>query len=258
MKVHGNPATWGRFEHDFPNIAVLEGPGGVGKFTGATDVAFRKTGVESIVRFQNVTVKDVRELTTWFRYQSDSPKVAILEPGPAHPNVFVMLNSLLETLADRCHVWIIGSYRHRIPKGLHDRAFHYYFDLLQDSEMRAFLDEQDTLTIDKDYVVSLGSVDRAMAMNSALQYKPAVANWIKAVEESNRDLLVVSSRAWGASHTALLVAELEAQLEGETLLHGTQFRRVRQASLLKALTLLHDGRVPETVAVGVGLRLMPN
>lgn len=257
VTVHGNAEQWARFERDFPSVAVLDGPRGVGKFKGATDVAYRQTGIESIVRFQNTTVKDVRELFTWFRYQSDSPKVAILEPGAAHSNVFVMLNTLLEELPPYGHVWLINSFQHRIPKGILDRAYRYSFGLLSEAEMRSFLAEEETLTLDTDYVVTLGSVDRAMEMNTALQHKPAVANWIKAVEESNRDLLMIASRAWEQRHTTLLIAELEAQLAGTTVLEGTIFRRVGKDKVLNAITLLHDGRDPLLSAMGTGFAMMP-
>lgn len=257
MTVHGNTEQWERFARDFPQIAVLDGPRGVGKFTGASDVAYERAGVESIVRFQNTTVKDVRELLTWFKYQSDSPKIAILEPGDAHSNVFVMLNTLLDNLPEHAHVWIVDSYEHRVPKGIRDRAFHYHFNLLTPREMAAFLAEAETVTLDPDYVASLGSVDRVTEMNAALTLKPGVANWIKAVEESNRDLLLIATKQWDSRNTTLLKAELEAQLLGNTIVQGVMFRRVNRGKIVKALTLLQDGRDPLLSAIGTGLAMMP-
>lgn len=256
VSVHGNADKWAQFERDRPSVAILDGPAGVGKFTGATDVAYNLTGIESILRFQNTTVKDVRELSVWFKYQSDMPKIAILEPGACHPNVWVMLKTLIDRLPENAHLWIVDSYTHRAPKGIRDRAFYYHFDLLTAAEMGTFLAEADTITLDHDYVTTLGSVDRVMEMNTALQHKPAVANWIKAVEESNRDLLLIASRAWESQHTTLLMAELEAQLEGTTVVEGTIFRRVPKERLRTALTLLQDGRDPGVTALGTAFSMM--
>ncbi len=94
-------------------------------------------------------------------------------------------------------------------------------------------------------------------MNTALALKPAVANWIKAVEESNRDLLLIAARVWDDRHTLLLCAELEAQLVGSSIVEGTKFRRVNRDKVLNALTLLQDGKDPLLSAMGTGLAMMP-
>lgn len=258
MTVHGNAAAWDDFERDLPETALLLGPGGVGKFTGAAGVAQRNAGVEDIVLYQNVTVGDMKELVEWLRFRSDGPKIAVLEPGGCHANVHAMLKTVLETLPPRTHVWVVDSYRHPVPPGIRDRTFHYQFGLLSEGEMSDFFAEAETMTLDRDYVVTLGSVDHALEMNAALQWKPAVANWIKAVEESNYDLLQTAAAAWGVHHTNLLVAELEAQLVGRSIVHGTVFRRVGKDRVLRALTRLQDGTDHGLSALTTGMLLMPS
>lgn len=257
MSIHGNTCQWDQLERDFPEVAILQGPRGVGKFTGAAGLAGKLAGVEACLLMQNVTVQDVRELIQWFRYSSDSHKIAVLEPGKCHPNVLSLLKDLLERLPPRAHVWLVDSYVNPLPRGILGRGFLYEFDLLGETEMRAFLQEAETITLDTDYVVTLGSADLVMEMNQALQLKPAVANWIRSVEESNRDLLLTCSGGWGARHTSLLCAEIEAQLGGGSLIQGLRFRRVSRDKQLRGLTLLHDGSDAQLSAIGIGLLMMP-
>jgi hypothetical protein len=122
--------------------------------------------------------------------------------------------------------------------------------------MIQFLSEEGTSTLDPEYVKSLGSVDRVMQMNRALVMKPAVASWIRSVDERSRGQLLDAVQAWEQRHTDLLIAELSAQLEGSTIVQGIQLGRISRARLLSALSILNDGKNAPLTAVSVGLSLM--
>lgn len=248
---------WSALERDLPEAALLEGPKGVGKFTGAMLLAEKHAGYEEMSAHQGVTVQDVRDLVEWFGYRASSRRIAVLEPGPCHPNVWGLLKTLLESLPPRSHVWLVGSYEYPVPSGIRDRCFTYQLGLLTPDEMQGFLEEAETATVDPEYTEALGSADTVLEMNRALSVKPAVANWVRAVEDCNRAELYNSTRAWEPRHTQLLIAEISEQLQGASLLGGVQFRRVRRDKLLTALTLLHDGKDAAITALGTGLSMMP-
>ena len=122
--------------------------------------------------------------------------------------------------------------------------------------MKAFFEEAQTIAQDEDYLTSLGSVDKALAMNRALNVTPAVASWCRAVEESNRKLLLTACHTWEQRHTDLLMAEIEKQLGNKTIVEGVRFSRVERDNLVKALSLLADSKNPALSAIAVGLSLM--
>lgn len=255
-KVYGNEGAWAKFEKARPKTALLEGPRGVGKFTGATVFAEKIASPEAIMRFQNVTVQDVREVVQWASFKSGAPRVAILEPGPCHPNVWAILKGLLEQEAQGLHIWIVGSYENPTPPGIKDRCDLFYFQMLTSQEMAAFLSDAGTMTLEPEYVTSLGNADQVFLMNRALAMKPAVANWIRAVEEGNRSELIRTTRVWEQRHTDLLIAEIASQLEGSSIVEGVTFQRVSREKLLLGLTLLHDGTSPLVTAIGTALAMM--
>ena len=97
----------------------------------------------------------------------------------------------------------------------------------------------------QEYLLRLGSVDDALRMNRALNVKPAVASWIRAVEESNRKLLLTATHTWEQRHSDLLSAEIEKQLGNKSIVEGTRFKRVepdRHAGPLEPAKTRAQGR----------------
>lgn len=248
---------WLRLEADKPAVALLEGPQGVGKFLGATQVAARLTVPDNIVGYQNMSAQDARAVGEWLSWRSDAPKVAVLEPGNCHQSVWTILKCLLEDVPKGHHVWVVSSSQHRAPESIQGLAYRYRFSLLSSAEMAQCFKDAGTLAQDPEYLMSLGSVDRALSMNRSLNVKPAVASWIEAVEQSNRGLLMTAAKTWEQRHTDLLIAEIEKQLGKKSLVEGAKFSRVERQRLLRAITFLTDCPNPFIGAVTAGLSLMP-
>lgn len=250
--VYGNEHVWKLFEIDKPLAAILSGPSGVGKWTGASLAAEALTIPEGIVRYKDVSVKDMHELAEWLQYRSSFKKVAIVEPGDCHKNVWPILKCLIEDTEH--HVWLVGQ---DFPSSIRDLCSEYRLSLLSREELKKFFRKIELISVDEEYLFSLGSVEKALAMHKALNVKAAVANWIRAVEESNRDLLLTATQTWEPRHTELLVAELQKQLVGKTVIEAIQLQRVSRDKILNALTLFGAPEANLVTALGIGLSLMP-
>ncbi len=239
-----------------PQLAVLSGPQGVGKFYGASLLAEKHAPSTNVLLCQHMTAEDARFLVEWTSWLSSSPKIAVLEPGDCYEGVWTTIKNVMESLPDGHHVWVSGCGKHPVPPAVRSLSFQYSFSLLNENDLRQCFSDAGVITQDEEYLATLGSMDEAMRMNSALCVNPSVSSWIEAVEQKHRGLLLTATQGWGSRNTTMLAAEIEKQLGHKSIIDGTRFRRVDRDRLLKALTYLHDTPDPYLGAVAAGLILM--
>lgn len=254
--VRGNAPVWARLTDEFPRVAVLQGPAGVGKFYGASRIAATRSPEQNMLLAQGMSAEDARSLIEWTGWKSASPKVAVLEPGDCYSGVWTIIKNVVEELPAGHHVWVCGSHKHPVPNAVAGLGFRYDLTLLSKQEMAECFMDVGAIPQDEPYLTSLGSIDTAMEMNKALNVAAAVASWFESVGSSHRGLLMTAARNWEQRHTDLLVAEIEKQLVNKTLIEAERIRGIDTQQLLRTITYLHNAPTPYIGAVTAGLTLM--
>lgn len=85
----------------------------------------------------------------------------------------------------------------------------------------------------------------------------SVGSWLISVDTRNREQLLKSCQEWSKGHTALLVAEINEQLIGESLLKLNLEKRLSNPNkLMAALFMLNEYLNVPTAHIYTGLRLM--
>ncbi len=83
----------------------------------------------------------------------------------------------------------------------------------------------------------------------------AVGSWLISLDNKDREQLLKSCRGWSSSHTALLLAELDSRLCGETLLQ-LDLKRLNNNKIMAAIFILNKYKDSPTAPVYAGMRLL--
>jgi hypothetical protein len=112
------------------------------------------------------------------------------------------------------------------------------------------------MPFDRDFFLTFGSIDKALAVNRGMAVAPAVLTWVRAIERNSRAHLLTAVENWEQRHTDLLVEELTLRAEGATKLGMESVKRLPKERALIACTLLLRGKDPYFTALSVGLSLL--
>lgn len=82
----------------------------------------------------------------------------------------------------------------------------------------------------------------------------AVGSWLSSVDDHQREQLLKTAREWTDENTDLLLRELNAQLEGDSIL-GMPLQRTSERELMYAIRAFTLYRDAPSIAAFVGLRL---
>jgi hypothetical protein len=93
------------------------------------------------------------------------------------------------------------------------------------------------------------------AERSQLRWLSHVRAWIDGVERRSREELFDSVASWSKSASVLLLRELEAQYESNTLL-GVRLTRPSKDTLIRAIAEIANGSSPKVSALTAGTYLI--
>jgi len=82
-----------------------------------------------------------------------------------------------------------------------------------------------------------------------------VGSWLSSIDTGNREQLLKSCQEWTNEHTDLLLLELEALLQGESII-GSELVRTDQSKLLYATIVLNKYKGIPCAALATGLTLV--
>lgn len=242
--------VWKNILTDKAEVALLDGPQGSKRFQRAAKMAGLITNETSSTFLENATVEDILETITWASWLSSKPRLAVVGSF-ASAAAQRTLESYLKNKRDTSMWWLCTDTQQDF-QGL---GFRYHFNLLEPEEVEAELSDNFPESPIDTYAYSSGSLERAQQLKSSYAVCATVASWVAAVDDASRSLLLEAVKSWGTKHTTLLMAELEHQMFGKTLIEVRELRRIPKERISKALSLLSDNPSKATAAA-VGLSLM--
>ena len=103
------------------------------------------------------------------------------------------------------------------------------------------------------HVPSVQDVERGYSGTEAF----SVGSWLISVDTRNREQLLKCCQEWSSGHTSLLIAELNEQLSGNSIMSLTLDKRLANPNrLMAALFILNEYKDVPTSHIYAGLRLM--
>lgn len=255
MRIVGNAPAWSRLvTKPLPQAALLIGPDGVGRRTGAISVAEKLSAGHHLV-LDSLLAADAAELTRWVE-RGIGRRVAVVSGAKSSPSGWNRLLKLLESLPELAHVWIVDE--GNTPVAIKGRCHHYVFESLTTSQVLTILHRSELVAENMLDILSgeeLTSVSQALNLFEANSKASSVVAWLGAVDRGSREDLLAATSGWSEAATKLLRRELEYQYDNETKL-GVLLTRARKEPVLRALGILAMEGPPTVSAITAGTYLI--
>jgi hypothetical protein len=254
MRLVGNNASWRQLFSELPSAAILSGPDGVGKRTGALTIAKKVSGGDSFCR-DVFDLQAATDMAAWAR-RSGGRKIAVIPASTANRHSWAVLLRILEELPVKTHVWVIEDAS--IPAPVKSRCSYILFDRLDPDGVKTaaltsgLIDSNDFALLPSKSFTSFSDLQDE---SRQIEKVSLVNAWIEGVERGSREEVFDAVYGWNADASRLLARDLEQQYLGKSLL-GRKLTRVRKDVLLRGIGELACSNTPKVTALVVGAYLI--
>ena len=251
MKLVGNAPVWKELLSSMPPVAILGGPDGIGKFTGASILAGKLSGGNALI-LRSMYASDASKLRRWLSVLGPR-RIAVVDSDKSSPQAWNSLLRPFEEVPPGAHVWVVGSH---IPDAIFTRSEFFEFSPLTPEQVLGVVKSQGLIEEGAVEVnlSSVTSIEDALRLRDSMGKASSVKAWIEAVENGSREGILNAAAGWTEAATELLRDEIESRYVGDTsTVSGTLSLDNNQ--VLTVLSLLARKGPPVAVAIGAGLAL---